>query len=323
VFNLYLCFSFFLCGLARQWSILASIDDCAGRALIIRGLGLFVGLVFLVIHFGKIVGYSEQLGLLCAQAAGYAAYRAHFASVFACFCAAARDDEHIFVSKGNHLYQVARTGLYTRSASGALLVIDSSKTIDDMQGVELTGGYAIAEAEASEFTGLDVRKDVGGGAGLYALVFGVAGFVVFMGAAVDDGAFGCAGVADLQIENCPDLRGNFGAARCAFADKLGIGDDSLGIGCAACISAGAAVDAGQGLVDLLDLRVNFDFQLDTGYEQDNSKDGGQTEHNQPGRSSRVPQFHNVSKYHLMFHKRKQFKKVFGPFDTSALLSAGF
>lgn len=63
--------------LAGRWSGWAAVDDDACGAFVEGGFGLLVRLVFFVIEPCGIVLDGKQVGLFCADAAGYTADFAH------------------------------------------------------------------------------------------------------------------------------------------------------------------------------------------------------------------------------------------------------
>jgi len=168
------------------------------------------------------------------------------------------------------------------------LVIDDGQAINHVKGIELAGTYAVAESKATKLAGLYVGEGVCRGAGWYALINCVVGFVILLCAAVDDGPFRDAGVADLEVENGGDICGCLRTAGRAHAYQLWVLEDGLCIRGAAGIAAGTAIEVGEGFVDLFDFRVEDDFKFFTCNKQYDSEGGAEAEHSQAGGPGGIP-----------------------------------
>lgn len=168
------------------------------------------------------------------------------------------------------------------------MVIDDGEAVNHVKGIELAGTYAVAESEATEFAGLYVGEGVCRGAGWYALINCVVGFVVLLCAAVDDGSFWHAGVADLEVEYSGDFCGCLRAAGRAHAYQCWVLEYGFCVRGTAGIAAGAAIKVGEGFVDLFDFGVEDDFEFFTCDKQYDSEAGAEAEHCQAGGPGGIP-----------------------------------
>ena len=180
-------------------------------------------------------------------------------------------DKHLLLIGDLH-DQVVGAGLTASAAVGALFLVHHGHAVFHMDGVELAGGYAGAEAEAAVAAGLGVAAaDLGGSqtvgnAAILKVILGIAAAIAeHMGDHLVAGG-------SRHAHDGSNLSSALGTGRSAGGNGSLAGQNGLGAAAAAGIAAAAAVGAGQGCLNLGQAGVYFHFKDLSGHGQD------QTEH---------------------------------------------
>ena len=69
-------------------------------------------------------------------------------------------DENLGLVIGNDLDQAVRAGLDTGAAACALVAVDDSDALDHVDGIELTGSFAVAQSQTSVGAGLGAAEEL-------------------------------------------------------------------------------------------------------------------------------------------------------------------
>ena len=158
-----------------------------------------------------------------------------------------------------------------------------------MDGVELTGLHAGAEAEAAVTAGLGVAAaDLGGSQTvLYAAILEV---ILGVAAAVAQHVrHHLIAGGSLQAHDGRDLGGVLGAGGSAGGDGSLTGQNGLGAAAAAGVAAAAAVGAGQASLDLRQTGIDLDLKDLSGNGEDQAEDDGESAQydDRPNQSSHI------------------------------------
>lgn len=136
---------------------------------------------------------------------------------------------------------VLRANFSASAAAGAFLRVYDRKAVNHFDCIEFANSYAIAIAKAAILASAGAAIVAGSSrAGGHAMVLKL-GFAVVVGALAHNHGMVRGRRTSLYTHNSCNSVGSFLAARHAFVNRCAIFDDSLGIVCAACIAAGAAV----------------------------------------------------------------------------------
>ena len=168
----------------------------------------------------EVVLQGEKLALFCTYSAAYTADLAHRASSLARFLIVAGDSHHILVAERDHLNQVSRAGLGTGRTAGAFLVVNGRQAVNNMEGVELAGAYAVAVTQATELARLDIRQGVGSGACQNSPILSEISLVFRVCPAVDNRPLRRPRVADLQIQDFCDFYFGLRASGGALSNQV-------------------------------------------------------------------------------------------------------
>ena len=184
---------------------------------------------------------------------------------------------------------MVRAGSAAGAAVGALFLIHNGNTVFNVDGVELTGSHAGAEAEAAVLAGLGVAAaDLGGGqtvlhAAILEVILGVAAAVA------QHVSHHLIAGGSLHAHDSRDLGGILRTGGRAGGDGSLTGQNGLGAAAAAGIAAAAAVGAGQTCLDLRQTGVYLDLEHLGGHRQDQAEDNGKsTQNNDCPNNSHIP-----------------------------------
>ena len=218
---------------------LAGADFCALSAILALG----------IINVRNIVGNGNSLvgAVLCTDAAADAAYLADLAD-FAALCLGDAGDMGLLIGR-NDSNDVSGTCVYALAASDTCIAVDNSLAVnngDCIVGADLCAG-AVAEAAecALEGTACDLES---------CIAIDCADIIILTGCIAAAGASDVCGLSDcfagLNAHDSSDLLCNFSAAYGAGVYGSIACNDSFSKVCTACVSAAAAVSAGEALLNL-------------------------------------------------------------------------
>jgi hypothetical protein len=167
------------------------------------------------------------------------------------------------------------------TTTNAVLVIDLSQAVDDVDRVILTRLHTLAQPEAAIDTALLASHEMRRAAGLLAGIIGAAEPVRGMPAAVDNGLLGDRD-SRLDAHDVGDGVRQRRAPHGALRNGRALVDDGLGVFAAAHATTATAIGAGKQERELFDTRVDLDVECAVRPTEDGAHHDGQEQHDRRG-----------------------------------------
>lgn len=170
---------------------------------------------------------------------------------------AGADDFHSLILV-EHADEVVRAGFFAHATAGTFFPVNNGYPIDDVDGLKLTGLYAVAKSQTTGsalfFAVIEhVRGSAGHSTGVDILILYSSAFAV-----AADGGFSFCYILEGGSHDLADLAGDFVAAGDTEIGLSTVFNDGVGISLTAGIAAGAAVGVGQAVLDVINALVLLD-----------------------------------------------------------------
>jgi len=155
----------FFAGLGRLGGGFAAIDNYFGWAFVHCSFGLLIGLVSGEVYPGQIVLHREYICLFGTDATADTAHLTYRPCALARLLTVTGNNHHILINERNHFNQTAWAGLRAGRTAGALLIVNDSHAVNNVQSIKLARPRTIAKAQAAEPTGLHICQCISRTAG--------------------------------------------------------------------------------------------------------------------------------------------------------------